>query len=114
MYKLYTIVIDNLKVIDISNIASGMVVLPRDKLVFLGQLLGHFILVFDFSLGHGSCKDGVARDRICRDIVKDKEGIRSGALVRDGGLVGRRVTAKCLLNIVSEMRIVRVTGRSES
>lgn len=113
MYKLYTVVVDNLKVVDIGRIAGRAVVLARDKLVFLGQLLGHFVLVFDFGLGYGSCEDGIPQDGICRDIVEDKQRIRGDALVGYGGLVGGRVTAQCLLDIISEMSVVCVTGRAE-
>lgn len=113
MSKLYTVVVDDLKVVDIGRIARRAVVLARDKLVFFGQLLSHLVLVLDFSLGYGSCEDGIARDGICRDIVEDKQRIWGDTLVGDGGLVGGRVTAQCLLDIVSEMSVVCVTGRAE-
>lgn len=105
--------VDDLKVVDIGRIAGRAVVLARDKLVFLGQLLGHFIFVLDFGLGHSGCEDGVSRNGICRDIVEDKQRIWGDALVGDGGLVGGRVTGQCLLDIVSEMSVVCVTGRAK-
>lgn len=105
MYELYAVVIDNFKVIDISNVPKG-IILPRDKLVFLDQLLSYFVFVLDFSLGHGSCEDGVSRDSICGHVVEDGQRIWSGALVGGGGLVGRGIAAQCLLDIVSEVSVI--------